>query len=500
MEKSSLPDNSKSVTRESIIGLGESSFRKNYFPALQKKIADLELINSKYRTLIATIPDILLIGNDAELSLFSPTTGETATIVREMLDTHEISYLLKDSIDESRREKHLITRHFSYSSGATPVYFEAKANFTETNEALIIIRDITSEILSQNQLREMALQDSLTHLYNRRYFEEYQISLSGKQCEHLAVILMDIDGLKIINDTLGHLSGDQMLISFAKILKTTFIRSDCIARVGGDEFGVFLVGIDQDNLELLLKKMNSVIKKYNQELLPFSLSVSFGYSYMRRGIPDLSLMYREADNKMYQNKLLKEASNRSSIVKTLMKTLEVKDFITEGHAQRMGNMAELMGRTLSLPQDQMDRLELLAKFHDIGKVGIPDSILKKPSRLNNSEWEIMKSHSSVGKRIAEVSPELKDIAQLILLHHEQWDGSGYPLGLTAQNIPVECRILSIVDAFDAMTNDRPYRKAVSIPEAIEELKNCSGTQFDKQLVRTFMDIIEAAPAGSSCGY
>ncbi len=493
MKKSSLLDNDKSLTRESIIGLGESSFRKNYFPALQKKIADLEVLNSKYRTLIETIPDILLIGNGEELSLFSPTTGETANLVREMLNTQEISNFLKASVEESRKEKHLITRNFSFNSETKSVYFEAKANFSDTTEALIIIRDITSEILSQDQLREMALQDGLTKLYNRRYFEEYQFGYSGKQCENLSVILMDIDGLKIINDTLGHLSGDQMLISFSEILKKTFTKSDCIARVGGDEFGVFLVGIDQDDIELLLKKMNSIIKKNNQELLPISLSVSFGYSYMRSGVPDLSLMYREADNKMYQNKLLKEASNKSSIVKTLMKTLEVKDFITEGHAQRMSEMAERMGRSLSLPQDQLDRIELLTKFHDIGKVGIPDSILKKPGKLNESEWEIMKSHSSIGKRIAEVSQELKNIASLILLHHEQWDGSGYPLGLTAHNIPIECRILSIVDAFDAMTNDRPYRQALSMSEAINEIENCSGTQFDEQLVRTFMGIIAAAP-------
>jgi HD-GYP domain-containing protein (c-di-GMP phosphodiesterase class II) len=149
-----------------------------------------------------------------------------------------------------------------------------------------------------------------------------------------------------------------------------------------------------------------------------------------------------------------------------------------------------IGKILQLPQDRLDRIVLLTKFHDIGKVGIPDSILMKPGRLTEQEWEIMQSHSSIGKRIAETSPELFDIAQLFLLQHERGDGTGYPFGLQKRDIPVECRVLSLVDAFDAMTNDRPYRKARPVQEAVREIAHCAGTQFDEELTKIFFRVID----------
>ena len=149
-----------------------------------------------------------------------------------------------------------------------------------------------------------------------------------------------------------------------------------------------------------------------------------------------------------------------------------------------------MGETLSLHQDGMDRLILLTKFHDIGKIGIPDSILKKPAPLTEAEWKVMRTHSSIGERIALEATEIKDIAHLILKHHERWDGTGYPLGLKEEDIPVECRILAIADTFDAMTNDRPYRAALTQEQAVAEIKRCSGSQFDPVLVEIFLNILK----------
>ena len=138
----------------------------------------------------------------------------------------------------------------------------------------------------------------------------------------------------------------------------------------------------------------------------------------------------------------------------------------------------------------MDRLVLLTKFHDIGKIGIPDAILKKPAALDETEWKVMKTHTSIGERIALEAAEIRDIAHLILKHHERWDGHGYPLGIAGEEIPIECRILSIVDTYDAMTNDRPYRAALSIDESRKEILKCSGTQFDPGLVNIFLEVTD----------
>lgn len=490
MPKSSFKDKGPVLTKESIIGMGEESFRKNHFPTLQKKIGDLELLNGKYRTLIETIPDILLVSNDGKLALFSSLSQTAAALAHAMLDSEEITGLITEAVEEARRDRRLVTVNFTFAFKAFLGHYEARANVTQMDDVLVIVRDMTTEVLFQEKLRDMAMRDGLTRLYSRRYFEERLAEIDGRYMENQAIIVMDIDGLKIINDTMGHEAGDKLIITVAGILTNIFDEAMCIARIGGDEFGVLITGLHQDAIERQLENFGSEIKKYKRKKDTLNLSVSYGYSFIKKAVADLSMMFREADNKMYQNKLLKENSNRSSIVKALTKMLEAKDFITQGHAQRMERLAVMMGRTLGLSHNQIDRLELLAKFHDIGKVGIPDSILMKPGRLTENEWEIMKSHSIIGKRIAETSPELREISQLILLHHERWDATGYPLGMRGEDIPVECRILSIIDTFDAMTNDRPYRNALSLKEAGAEIARCAGTQFDEHLVHIFFTIID----------
>jgi HD-GYP domain-containing protein (c-di-GMP phosphodiesterase class II) len=175
----------------------------------------------------------------------------------------------------------------------------------------------------------------------------------------------------------------------------------------------------------------------------------------------------------------------------MMKALEEKDDITEGHAARLADLLEITGRKLGLPQADLADLRLLAEFHDIGKVGIPDSILKKPGPLTDDEMAIMRRHCEIGFRIASASPDLTPIADWILKHQEHWNGKGYPLQLEGESIPVQCRILAIVDAYDAMTRDRPYRKAMSQDAAIAEIQRCAGTQFDPELAKVFVEILQS---------
>lgn len=381
MEKSCDKRDKKTFTREAIIGLGEESFRKNYYPELQEKIIDLERSNAK--------------------------------------------------------------------------------------------------------LRDLVNRDTLTKMYNRHSFEEKLNQYTGKSVEKIAMISIDVNGLKFINDTIGHLSGDEIIVTTGQILIEVFEDNGYVARIGGDEFGIILDNIEESQVETMLERLNDKVEQCNLTSKKCGLSLAYGYSYHRDGVVNMEFMFQVADDNMYQNKLLKKGSIRSTFVKTFMKALEAKDYVSEGHVIRMENLAVLIGKALLLHQDQMDRLILLTKFHDIGKIGIPDSILKKPGKLTEDEWMVMRTHSSIGERIALEAAELKDIAPLILKHHEKWDGTGYPLGLAKEEIPMECRILAIVDTFDAMTNDRPYRGALTAKEAKEEICNCQGTQFDPELVKIF---------------
>ena len=348
--------------------------------------------------------------------------------------------------------------------------------------AIEAMRDITERKRTEEQLKYLSLYDSLTKLYNRTYFEEEMGRLDNGRCNPISIIMCDVDGLKLVNDTFGHLSGDNLLKAASRVIKEAFRGGDMVARIGGDEFAVLLPNSDVGAVKGDCNRIRLLLSKYNSTNPEIPLSLSIGCATQNDASTKLSDVFKEADNKMYREKLHRSQSARSAIVQTLMKALEARDYITEGHADRLQNLVVNLAMAIDLPEHRITDLRLLAHFHDIGKVGIPDRILFKPGPLTTEEANEMRRHCEIGYRIAMSSRDLIPIAEWILKHHEWWNGEGYPLGLKGEEIPLECRILAIVDAYDAMTSDRPYRKAMSHNKAVMELRRCAGAQFDPLLV------------------
>jgi diguanylate cyclase (GGDEF)-like protein/PAS domain S-box-containing protein len=354
-----------------------------------------------------------------------------------------------------------------------------------------IIRDITEIKKVEDQLRHLSLHDPLTGLYNRAYFEEEMHRLESGRFDSVGIIMCDVDGLKLVNDALGHYNGDKLLMATANALRESFREGDVVARVGGDEFAILLPNSDSNTLEIASSRIQEAIEVYNSGNPELPLSISMGFS-LSTGTPIIiSNLFKEADNNMYREKLHHSLTARSTIVQTLMKALETRDFVTEGHVNRLQKLVAALAQAIGLPEQNTIDLRHLAEFHDIGKVGIPDYIIFKQGSLTPEEVIEMQRHSEIGHRIALCTPDLIPIADLILKHHEWWNGKGYPLGLKGEEIPLECRILSIAEAYEAMTNSRPYHKAISHDEAVAELQKYAGTKFDPDIVVKFIQVLES---------
>ena len=364
---------------------------------------------------------------------------------------------------------------------------------TESVSGIVeFVRDITERKHYEEQLRYLSMHDQLTSLFNRAYFEN-ELKRFKKSREHpIAIICMDVDGLKMVNDMFGHEQGDVILKQSAEILKEVFRGSDILARTGGDEFTALLPKTDIQAGKEVIQRIKSRVKMYNREKdeTQIPLSISVGLSAAEDADRDLLVVFKEADDLMYRDKLNKDTTARSQLMRTILAALKERDFFTHGNSRRMEDLCHRLGQRAGLSEKQLSDLALLAQLHDLGKIGIPDHILFKEAPLTDEEWEIMYKHPEQGYRIAMSGTDLAEIADLILKHHEQWNGEGYPLGLEGEEIPIECRILAIADAYDAMTSDRPYRKAMSPEEANAELNRCAGTQFDPELVEMFISILE----------
>ncbi len=341
----------------------------------------------------------------------------------------------------------------------------------------------------QEQLRFLSLHDQLTGLYNRVYLENEIKRLEGGRDYPVAIVTADLNGLKLINETMGPKEGDRILKVCADLLKKPLRKGDILARVGGDEFVAVMPRLMECSGEDIINSIREEVENYNRINQNLPISIALGYALSSDHSISLEETLNAANKYLQMDKQERSESARNQVVQALLAALSERDYIANGHADRLQELCIKMGETVGLDKHRISALSLVAQVHDLGKVGIPDHILFKKGVLDDQEWSVMRQHPEKGYRIARSSPDLVQVADLILRHHEKWDGSGYPLGLKGEEIPLECRILSIVDAFDAMTNDRPYRKAKSRQEALDELKKFSGTQFEPRLVEEFFKII-----------
>lgn len=368
-----------------------------------------------------------------------------------------------------------------------------------------------------DKLEELVNKDGLTGVFNHRYFHDAlkeKITISEKFKKPLSMIFVDIDYFKHYNDLYGHQKGDEVLRTIGKILRENMRKDDIAARYGGEEFAVLLPNTTEDEAMIIADKIRKIIedtKFYGEKNQPNGvLTASMGISvYPDKAKDDISLI-KSADDALYRAKFFKKnrVETYTSIldeinadieekdgeliasIKTLIIVINAKDRYTYGHSERVVLYSRLLADKLKLKEKDKKKLIYGAYMHDIGKINVSKEVLIKKMPLNDEEWNLLKLHPQDGADIIRPVKALEDIIPIILHHHERYNGTGYPDKLKGDEIPYLARVLSVVDSFDAMTSNRPYNMRKNYDEAIEEIRRCSGTQFDPEIAEKFIEVIE----------
>ncbi|KXS37548.1 MAG: multi-sensor signal transduction histidine kinase, partial [Candidatus Frackibacter sp. T328-2] len=355
--------------------------------------------------------------------------------------------------------------------------------------------DITQRKAAEKKIKHMSYHDDLTDLYNRKYYEERLRELNVKSKLPLTILIADVNNLKLINDVFGHEIGDNLLKSVANIIKNCTRNEDVAARWGGDEFGIVLPQTSKQIAQKVIERIKKNCQQSNFEPIPPSVSLGSATKVdVDQKIEDI---FNKAEDRMYDDKFEYKNDAKNPMLKAIMDKVEETNYGVIKHTSRLVNLAKKLGEKLELSNDQINELIMIVKFHDIGKFIIPNSILHKNTSLSDEEWEQFKRHSEVGYNIAKNFKYLNSIANYILHHHENWDGSGYPQSLSGNSIPLLSRITHVIDVYDAMTNniyypitkDIYYKSSLSKDEAIKEIEKKAGEFFDPDIVEVFIEML-----------
>ncbi len=376
-----------------------------------------------------------------------------------------------------------------YHQKSNGVIFPVEAMLTiieYDNHKLIhaAMRDVSERRLLQEKLEYLSYHDQLTKLYNRWFFTEESKRLDVKRNLPITVVMGDVNGLKLINDSFGHEYGDELLVKAADAIMKGCREDDIVARLGGDEFALLLPKTDEFQAETVVKRINKLAK--NEKLGSIDVSVSFGWETKYDVNVEMSTIFKMAEDRMYKKKLFDSPSMRGNTINAIINTLYEKNKREEAHSRRVSEYCEKLAKALNLNENIVYELKSVGLLHDIGKIAIDENILNKKGKLTEKEFVEIKKHPDIGYRILSTVNEMSEMANYVLYHHERWDGKGYPRGLFQDESPLQSRIIAIADAYDAMTSLRSYKEPISKEEAIEELIKNKGTQFDGALVDTFV--------------
>lgn len=405
--------------------------------------------------------------------------------INELFPNIDIDVIDKYINIATKREKNHFVETYYSDNRISKSWFSFNAFSIPENCVGVMFENITDRKTSEEEIIYLSYHDQLTGLYNRRYFEEELRRYGVPRNYPIAIIMADVNGLKFTNDSFGHQLGDRLLVAVADSLRNCCRKDEVIARLGGDEFVILLPYTDLKSADLMIERIQNYINDKSVGIV--NISVALGAATKETDDEDIHETLKRAEDRMYRMKLSERPSMRSNMISTIMSTLHEKNEREKLHSDRVSDICVKFGYALGMSENDISELRTTALLHDIGKIGIDENILNKSGMLTPEEFDEIKKHPEIGARILSSSSDMIDISNYVISHHERWDGKGYPNGISKDEIPLQSRMIAIVDTFDAITSDRSYRKGRSESIASEEIAKCSGNQFDPYLVKVFLD-------------
>ncbi len=403
-----------------------------------------------------------------------------------------VSYRLKkqDMIQANflveNRERELISKDGHKKDIAETISLMKNKNKQVTG-LVVIMRDISDKKKYQKMVENFSYTDYLTGLFNRRHMEKKLLELDQEKYYPLGLMFLDVNGLKLINDAFGHDQGDELLKKAAEIILAVSLEKMIVCRTGGDEFVVIVPNTSDKEMDALKRK---ILKKSKQTIMEnCHLSLAVGYAIKEDGTVDMKNVKIKADNAMYKDKLRTGKIMRQEIMAKIINRLNVEYEQEAMHAKRVAELCKLFAKKLQLNEREIKEIEMAARLHDIGKITLDSDLLKKKN-LTKNEKELIHKHPESGYQILKSVEDYANLAKYVLYHHEWWNGKGYPHGLKGEEIPLESRLIAIVDAFDAMVTGHVNRIPKTREQALLELKKYAGVQFDPTLVIDFVVMLD----------
>ena len=481
---------------------------KNRTDKLTESNKELKISEEKNKAIINAIPDLIFIFNKNGIIEDTLEDNDNLLITKSSFKGRKIQDILSKDLSKLVHDKILktldkdTTETFKYKTSIkekkfktynelkgfsknNEEVFEMRMVKLRDNQVLAISRDITKDEINQKKIQYLSFHDQLTELYNRRFFDEELKRLDTARMLPISIIMTDVNGLKLINDSFGHDAGDNLLKEFSNVLKTISRKEDIVCRVGGDEFVILLPQMKNYYLKEMVDRIKENLE--NKNINKLGISASFGYSTKENYDEDIKETLKKAEDLMYRNKFVESPHMKSKTIDRILSILHNSDEWQKTHSEKVSKYCEMLGKKLNFSKKDLEEVKLAGLLHNIGKITLKDTFMDKSQISSEKNKKEHKRHPEVGYRILNTYKNLYNISEYILFHHENWDGSGYPKGLKGEDIPIKSRIIAIANHFDIVTRNRPNKRNLTKEEASNDLLERAGTLFDPKLVKIFIE-------------